>query len=101
MGALDEAQIQQALAQLNAYCSQPWSLSEGALCRRFTFESFSQAFAFMSNLAGYAEEVDHHPDWRNCYRQVDIRLTSFDVKGISERDFDFAMESERVARELR
>ena len=61
-----------------------------AIERHFKFGSFASAFAFMTQVALLAEKQDHHPDWSNSYRQVQIRFTSHDVGGLSERDFVMA-----------
>lgn len=100
MAGMNDEQVGAALAALNATADEPWVLEAGALVRRYQFPDFRRAFAFMSELALYAERSDHHPDWRNCYRRVELRLWSFDIDGLSERDFDFAAEAERVARSL-
>lgn len=97
MGAFDQMQIEQALADLNASIDAKWAVQEGSLCKTFQFSGFDRAFSFMTALALYADKVDHHPDWRNCYRRVDIRLTTFDVKGLSQKDFDFAQQAETLS----
>ena len=69
-----------------------WSLVEGrdALHRRFTFGTFSAAWAFMSRVALLAEKHDHHPEWSNVYNKVEITLTTHDAGGLSARDTAFA-----------
>ena len=69
-----------------------WRLDErrGAITREFVFTDFTQAFAFMTQLALMAEKSDHHPEWCNIYNRVDITLTTHDVAGLSRRDIDFA-----------
>ena len=42
----------------------------------------------MSQVALYAEKVDHHPEWFNCYYIVQVILQTHDVNGISEKDLD-------------
>jgi 4a-hydroxytetrahydrobiopterin dehydratase len=76
-----------ALAQL-----EKWALVDGrdALHRRFVLKDFNVAFGFMTRVALEAEKRDHHPEWSNVYRTVDIILTSHDVKGLSQRDVDLA-----------
>ena len=61
-----------------------------ALTRNFTFDDFSQAFAFMTQVALLAEKADHHPEWSNVWNRVDILLTTHDAGGLSGRDIDMA-----------
>lgn len=68
-----------------------WAVdSTGALARSFRFETFSEAFAFMTRVALAAERLDHHPDWTNVYNRVDIRLITHDAGGLTQRDLDLA-----------
>lgn len=66
---------------------EQWELKENKLYRRLVFEDFVHAFGFLSQVAIVAEKMNHHPEWANVYRTVDIYLTTHDVGGISERDF--------------
>ena len=61
-----------------------------AITRSFTFDDFSQAFAFMTQVALLAEKSDHHPEWSNVWNRVDILLTTHDAGGLSGRDIDMA-----------
>lgn len=69
-----------------------WDVDEArdAITRTLTFDDFSQAFAFMTQVALLAEKADHHPEWSNVYNRVDILLTTHDAGGLSERDVDMA-----------
>ncbi|VCU70002.1 Putative pterin-4-alpha-carbinolamine dehydratase [Pigmentiphaga humi] len=94
MKKLSFQEIEQALAQLPA-----WELdsARGAISRRYTFADFSQAFAFMTRIALYAEKHDHHPEWSNVYNKVDVTLTTHDAGGLTQRDVDFARHADGVA----
>lgn len=74
-----------------------WSQSGLSLTRTFTFADFNEAFGFMARCALVAEKLDHHPDWRNVWRTVDVRLTTHDTGGITERDVRLAREMNRLA----
>ncbi len=70
-----------------------WTLArEGrAVERTFRFETFSEAWGFMSRIALLAESHDHHPEWFNVYNRVEITLTTHDADpdnggALSERD---------------
>ena len=61
------------------------------------FEDFSQAFAFMSEVAHLAERQQHHPNWSNVYNQVDIALSTHDEGGIvTEKDRKLAQAIEGI-----
>jgi 4a-hydroxytetrahydrobiopterin dehydratase len=69
-----------------------WTLADdgSAITRSFGFDNFVSAFGFMSKVAILAEKANHHPEWSNVYNKVDIRLTTHDAGGLSQRDFDLA-----------
>lgn len=69
-----------------------WSATADGLAieRTFKFAGFAQAFGFMAECALFAEKIDHHPEWCNVYRTVEVRLTTHSVKGISNLDFELA-----------
>ena len=68
-----------------------------AIRRDFRFADFNEAWGFMNRVALAAEKADHHPEWSNVYRTVDILLTSHDVKGLSERDVALARVIDMIA----
>jgi 4a-hydroxytetrahydrobiopterin dehydratase len=76
-----------------------WTLSEdgAAIGRRFEFKNFSEAFGFMTRAALAAEKLDHHPEWSNVYRTVDVRLTTHDAGGLTDLDFKLAARMDRYA----
>ena len=61
------------------------------------FRSFSEAWAFMSRVALLAEKRSHHPDWRNVYNVVDLRLTTHDAGGLTKLDTDMAVVIDKYA----
>lgn len=69
-----------------------WVLASDGLSisRSFVFKNFSEAFAFMTRVAMAAEKIDHHPDWSNVYKTVDVRLNTHDAGGLTELDFKLA-----------
>lgn len=79
-----------------------WSLVEGrdAVQRRFQGKNFTHAFAFMSAVAIEAEKLNHHPEWSNVYRTVDIRLTTHDTGGLSNLDAALAGKIDALAATL-
>ncbi|MDT0581253.1 MULTISPECIES: 4a-hydroxytetrahydrobiopterin dehydratase [Alteromonadaceae] len=89
-------QIDDALTELNRELEdgQKWQIKEDKLCKTFKFKSFIRAFGWMSQIAIWAEKLNHHPEWFNVYNKVEIELTTHDVGGISELDFKLATKME-------
>lgn len=63
-----------------------WEYHNEGIEREFKFQNFSEAFAFMTRVALLAEAADHHPDWKNSYNKVHIRLTNHGEKALTEKD---------------
>ncbi len=76
-----------------------WALEDGgkALVRSFKFKDFSEAFAFLTRVALYAEKIDHHPEFTNVWNRVDFRLTSHDSDAVTDRDLKLARAIDRLA----
>ena len=67
-----------------------------ALEKSFRFADFSEAFAFLTRVALYAEKVDHHPEFTSRWNRVDFRLTSHDSGGVTDRDQELARVIDRL-----
>lgn len=59
-----------------------WKEGDNCLSAKFTFVDFITAFAFMTEVAIYAEKQNHHPIWSNVWNTVDIQLTTHDAGNI-------------------
>ena len=66
-----------------------------AFFKLFEFPDFKQAFSFMTSIAMKAEQINHHPEWENVYNKVTITLTTHDVGGVSELDYNLAVFTEK------
>ena len=69
-----------------------------AIARTFTFKDFNEAFGFMTECAIHAEKLDHHPEWSNVYKTVEVLLTTHSSKGLTELDFDLAARMNKAAK---
>lgn len=80
-----------------------WAVEEGgkAIKRDLTFADFSVAFDFMTEVAGVAEVMDHHPEWSNVYNKVSIRLSTHDTGGLTDRDLGLATAIDAAAANFR
>jgi 4a-hydroxytetrahydrobiopterin dehydratase len=91
---LSETERTQALAHLTG-----WALVEGreAIRKTFVFRDFNEAFGFMARCALVAERMDHHPEWSNVYKTVDVTLATHDAAGLTELDVRLAQAMDRIA----
>ncbi|WP_434289476.1 4a-hydroxytetrahydrobiopterin dehydratase [Celeribacter sp. SCSIO 80788] len=87
---------EEALAPL---LTQGWTEnSDGtAIEKRYVFRNFIEAFGFMTRVALIAEKRDHHPDWRNVYRTVEVTLSTHDAGGLTAKDIALAEKMDEAA----
>lgn len=91
---LDPAETETGLKKLEG-----WELVQGgkAITRKFIFRNFNEAFGWMTRIALIAEKMDHHPEWFNVYKTVDVTLTTHDAGGLTELDMRLAAQMNRLA----
>src|SRR5215469_2764814 len=71
-----------------------------AIARTFIFKDFNEAFGFMARVALVAEKRDHHPEWRNVYKTVEVALSTHDAGGVTARDIELAKAMNAIASQL-
>jgi 4a-hydroxytetrahydrobiopterin dehydratase len=71
-----------------------------AIARTFVFKDFNQAFGFMTSVALVAEKNDHHPEWRNVYKTVEVVLATHDAGGVTGLDIELAKAMNAIAGQL-
>ena len=71
-----------------------------AIARTFTFKDFNEAFGFMSRAALVAEKSDHHPEWRNVYKTVEVVLATHDAGGVTALDIELGTAMNAIAKQL-
>ncbi len=92
---LDAAARAAALKDLQGWREEP---SRDAIVKSFVFADFVQAFGFMTKVALVAERMDHHPEWSNVYKTVNVLLTTHDAGGLTMKDIELARAMELAAR---
>jgi 4a-hydroxytetrahydrobiopterin dehydratase len=94
---LQDADRSAALASLGG-----WTPVDGrdAISKRFVFKDFNAAFGWMARVALVAEKMDHHPEWTNVYRTVDVTLSTHDAGGLTELDITLARAMDAMASDI-
>ena len=81
---LKNIEIKKLVSRLNG-----WTLDQEykAIIKSFVFKDFEEAFSWMISISSIAEEMNHHPEWKNVYNKVDVLLSTHDVLGLTKKDF--------------
>ena len=91
METLSTDQIEAGLADLDG-----WEAADQAIVKRFTFDTFMDAIAFINQVAAKADAANHHPQIVNSYTSVELTLTTHSAGGVTSKDLDLATEVENL-----
>ena len=80
-----------------------WNVAEDrdAICKKFEFKDFNEAWSFMNRVALVAESMDHHPEWFNVYNRVEVTLATHTCNGVSNLDIELAQKMDAFEAKLK
>ncbi len=73
-----------------------WSFMENGIQKKFAFKNFNEALGFIVRVGLMAEKENHHPELYNVYNKVNIRLSTHDANGVTDKDLQLAKMIERI-----
>lgn len=73
-----------------------WQYNEDGIEKGFKFKDFTEALGFIVKVGVLAEKMNHHPELFNVYNKVNIRLTTHDSGGVTDKDFELAQKIENL-----
>lgn len=83
MSKLSEAEISARLPM-----ARGWERHGDMLVRTWQFPSFRRALEFVTQVGAVIDKTEHYPDLIVSYRTVRIEISTHDVGGLTERDFE-------------
>lgn len=92
MSVLSKDEIRERLKK-----TPEWSVSGKAIQRPFHFKSFMEGIRFVNQIAELAEKANHHPDITIQYKKVTLSLTTHELGGMTDRDFDLAQQIDQIS----
>jgi 4a-hydroxytetrahydrobiopterin dehydratase len=93
---LDDAAVAMLTVEVPGWQAEPGQPRR--LSKRYEFDDFLGAMAFVDKVAALAEEQAHHPDFCVHYSKVDVTLWTHVVGGLSENDFILASKIDAILR---
>ena len=88
----------QAAENLESQSLAGWKTEGEFISKEFTFKDFKEAIQFKVKVGEIAEELNHHPNWSNVYNKVNIKLSTHDAGGVTDKDFELAKRIEEVTK---
>ena len=73
-----------------------WKLEGDEIRKKFVFEDFVEAIAFVNTIAPMAQAADHHPDILINYRHVTLTYSTHSEGGLTDKDFAGAAAADRL-----
>ena len=75
-----------------------WKKSKdgNAITKTFIFTNFIEALGWMVKVGVWAEKLNHHPEWDNVYKTVNVLLTTHDKGTITNLDVTLAQKMDTI-----
>ena len=67
-----------------------------AIKKTFIFPDFIEALGWMVKAGVCAEKLNHHPEWSNVYKTVNVLLTTHDKGCVTKLDVKLAHEMDKL-----
>ena len=67
-----------------------WERDGDEIVRTYEFDVYLDGVGFAAGAGGVAQDAFHHPEITISWREVEVRLTTHDAGGITEKDIDLA-----------
>ncbi|WP_299263258.1 4a-hydroxytetrahydrobiopterin dehydratase [Halorientalis sp.] len=77
-------------SKIEAQLPEAWDRDGDEIVRTYEFDSYLPGVGFASGIGGIAEDAWHHPEITITWGEVEVRLTTHDAGGITEKDIDLA-----------
>ena len=85
MEKLTSSQIESRLLTLDS-----WTVNNGELCNSYKLKSFMDVMSFANLVADKSEQIKHHPKIIIDDSNIEFRLVTHDIGGLSNLDFNLA-----------
>ena len=72
------------------------STDGNAITKTFIFTNFIEALGWMVKVGVWAEKLNHHPEWDNVYKTVNVLLTTHDKGTITNLDVTLAQKMDKI-----
>ena len=72
------------------------STDGNAITKTFIFTNFIEALGWMVKVGVWAEKLNHHPEWDNVYKTVNVLLTTHDKGTITNLDITLAQKMDTI-----
>ena len=86
------------LENLEELTKNGWDKSDDGLAikKTFVFPNFIEALGWMVKAGVWAEKYNHHPEWNNVYKTVNVLLTTHDKGCITSLDVKLAEQMDKL-----
>jgi len=72
------------------------STDGNAITKTFIFTNFIEALGWMVKVGVWAEKLNHHPEWDNVFKTVNVLLTTHDKGTITNLDVTLAQKMDTI-----
>ena len=83
-------------AKLQLSKLKDWQFNSDGIEKKFQFKNFTEALGFIVKVGVVSEKMNHHPELFNVYNKVNIRLSTHDSGGVTDKDFKLASEIDQL-----